>query len=102
MPSLARRAALPLLALCSAAALSACVSSPGPAITGPGLCDASGLGWSVGHVADEATLRRLLRESGAGLINPIGPATITSKDLRKDRLRVFIDKDNIITAARCE
>ena len=47
-------------------------------------------------------MRKLLLQSGAGLINPIGPATITTRDLRQDRLRVFIDKDNVITAVRCE
>lgn len=38
----------------------------------------------------------------AGLVNPIGPNTITTKDIRHDRLRVYVDKDNIITATRCE
>lgn len=82
--------------------LAACASSPGPEIKGSGLCDASQLGWAVGQPADEANLRRLSRESGAGLVNPIGPSTITTKDIRPDRLRVFFGKDNVITAVRCE
>lgn len=60
------------------------------------------MGWAIGQPADQANMRKLLLQSGAGLINPIGPATITSRDLRQDRLRVFIDKDNVITAVRCE
>ncbi|HYQ21814.1 I78 family peptidase inhibitor [Stenotrophomonas sp.] len=82
--------------------LSACVSTPGPQVKGSGRCDASALGWAVGQPANEANMRRLSSESGAGLVNPIGPTTITTKDIRPDRLRVYMDKDNIITAARCE
>ncbi len=101
MASLSR---YPLAAIMFAGTLSltACVSTPGPEIKGPGLCKADALGWAVGQRADEANMRKLLVQSGAGLINPIGPATITTRDLRQDRLRVFIDKDNVITAVRCE
>lgn len=93
---------LSLLLPASALLLSACVSTPGPQVSGSGHCNASALGWAVGQPADEANMRRLSRESGAGLVNPIGPNTITTKDIRPDRLRVYVDKDNIITAARCE
>ena len=40
-------------------------------------------------------------EAVAGYYNKIG-APITTKDIRHDRLRVYVDKDNIITATRCE
>lgn len=93
---------LSLLLPASALLLSACVSTPGPQVSGSGQCNASALGWAVGQPADEANMRRLSRESGAGLVNPIGPNTITTRDIRPDRLRVYVDKDNIITAARCE
>ncbi|HDS0948821.1 TPA: hypothetical protein QDZ34_003679 [Stenotrophomonas maltophilia] len=93
---------LSLLLPAAALLLSACVSTPGPQVKGSGHCDASQLGWAVGQPANEANMRRLSSESGAGLVNPIGPNTITTKDIRPDRLRVFVDKDNIITAARCE
>ena len=59
-------------------------------------------GWAVGQTADEATLKRLSSESGAGLVNPIGPTTAVKHDTRSDRLRVYIDAQNQITAARCE
>jgi|EndMetStandDraft_8_1072994.scaffolds.fasta_scaffold154841_1 hypothetical protein len=90
------------LALVASLALGACVSTPGPQVKGPGLCKAEGLDWAVGKTADEATMRKLSAQSGAGLVNPIGPETITTRDLRQDRLRVFIDKQNVITAVRCE
>ncbi|WP_303635828.1 MULTISPECIES: I78 family peptidase inhibitor [Stenotrophomonas] len=93
---------LTLLLPVSALLLSACVSTPGPEVKGSGTCDASQLGWAIGQPANEANIRRLSRESGAGLVNPIGPNTITTKDIRPDRLRVFVDKDNVITATRCE
>jgi len=92
----------PALALAASLTLGACVSTPGPEVKGSGLCRPDGLDWAVGQPADEANMRRLARQSGAGLVNPIGPGTITTRDLRQDRLRVFIDKDNVITAARCE
>ncbi len=93
---------VPGMTLAAMALLSGCVSSPGPEQTGSGRCQAGESQWAVGQPAEEATLKRLFRESGAGLINPIGPATVVSKDRRDDRLRVFIDKDNVITAVRCE
>ncbi|MBD9480537.1 hypothetical protein [Pseudoxanthomonas sp. PXM02] len=83
-------------------ALSACVSTPGPQVAGGGTCSDASLGWAVGQPADEATLKRLSSESGAGLVNPIGPTTVVKHDARNDRLRVYIDTQNRITAARCE
>ena len=82
--------------------LAACASSPGPQVAGSGRCDDSGLAWAVGQPANEENMRRLSRESGAGLVNPIGPGTVVKHDARTDRLRVYIDADNRITAARCE
>ena len=82
--------------------LSACVSTPGPHVAGNGTCGDASLGWAVGQPADEATLKRLSSESGAGLVNPISPTTVVKHDARNDRLRVYIDTQNRITAARCE
>jgi hypothetical protein len=96
------RNVIPLATIATTLILSACATAPGPEITGSGQCHAEGLGWAVGKPADEANMRALLKQSGAGLINPIGPETITRHDMRPDRLRVYIDKNNIITAARCE
>ncbi|KRG44298.1 hypothetical protein ARC78_05780 [Stenotrophomonas pictorum JCM 9942] len=94
---------LPAFALLLAVGLAACQSAP-PAAADPdfGLCRDATLQWAVGKVNDEPTIRRLKRESGAGLVNPIGPASITTRDIRKDRLRVFVDANNVITAVRCE
>ena len=82
--------------------LAACASSPGPQVAGGGRCDDSGLAWSIGQPANEENMRRLSRESGAGLVNPVGPASSVRGDHRNDRLRVFIDAGNVIQAVRCE
>ena len=82
--------------------LGGCLSTPQPTLARDGRCTDAQLQWAVGQAANEATMRRLQRESGAGLVNPIGPASIVSRDHRNDRLRVFLDASNIITAVRCE
>ncbi len=83
-------------------AVQGCVSDPGPTVNGNGTCNDSTLGWIVGQEANETNMRRVSAESGAGLTNPIGPASIVSKDSRRDRLRVYLDKDNRVLATRCE
>lgn len=84
-------------------ALGACQSAPPVAVDpGFGRCSDATLQWAVGKLNDEPTIRRLKQESGAGLVNPIGPATIVSRDIRDDRLRVFVNAGNVITAVRCE
>ena len=100
--SLSHRFRLPAAAALLAAGLGGCLATPGPTVSGDGRCDASQLQWAVGQPGDEANMRRLARESGAGLVNPIGPATIVTQDIRQDRLRVFLDAHNTITAVRCE
>lgn len=93
-----------LVATASLAAISlgGCLSTPGPTTAGDGRCSDTQLQWAIGKTNDEPTVRRLKQESGAGLLNPIGPKTIVSRDHRPDRLRVFVDADNVITAVRCE
>ena len=75
----------------------ACQTSPSPAT-----CQAAPLQWAVGLSADEPTLRQLAAQAGPVLINPVGPASIVSRDHRSDRLRLYLDSHNRITALRCE
>ncbi|NCT88982.1 hypothetical protein GXB84_16830 [Stenotrophomonas acidaminiphila] len=93
---------VPATAVLLATGLGGCLSTPGPTVAGDGRCSDTQLQWAVGQPGNEANMRRLARESGAGLVNPIGPATIVSRDIRQDRLRVFLDAGNTITAVRCE
>jgi hypothetical protein len=103
LPIPAPGAAIPALpALVTAVLLAGCVSTPGPSISGSGACRDSELGWATGQPADEANMRRLARESGAGLVDPVGPDSRPLADRRSDRLRVRIDAGNIIQSARCE
>ncbi|HRN61934.1 MAG TPA: hypothetical protein PK743_00585 [Luteimonas sp.] len=90
------------LAVAAAVLVAGCASSPGPQVAGSGRCDDSALAWAVGQPASEDNIRRLSRESGAGLVNPIGPETAVRADHRDDRLRVFVDAGNVIQAVRCE
>lgn len=80
-------------------ALAACTSA-GKKTTAQ--CDDSQLGWAIGQPGDQTNLARLWKESGAGLMNPIAPTTVVKRDSRPDRLRVYLDQNNLITAARCE
>lgn len=98
------RASKPLRTLVPLASclLAACATTAGPEVGGTGRCNDAALGWAVGQPADEANMRRLSRESGAGLVNPIGPDSLTRGDHRSDRLRVYVDAENIIRSARCE
>lgn len=97
------RPALPRLAVLLPAmlALAAC-RSLAPAPAAPFSCDHSALQWAVGQSGEETTMRRLASEAGPVLINPVGPASVASRDTRRDRLRVYLDADNTITAVRCE
>lgn len=97
-----RKLCVPAAAVVVAASLSGCLTTPGPTTVGDGRCDATQSQWAVGQPGNEANMRRLKSETGAGLVNPIGPATIVSRDFRQDRLRVFLDASNVITAVRCE
>lgn len=97
-----RKFCLPAAVVVVAASLSGCLTTPGPTVAGDGRCDATRSQWAVGQPGNEANIRRLKSESGAGLLNPIGPSTIVSMDIRQDRLRVFLDAANVITAVRCE
>ena len=88
-------AVLPLLA-------GGCQSTAsGVAGTAPARCDAAPLQWAVGKTADEDTMRALAQQAAPASNNPTGPASVVSRDHRPDRLRVFLDAGNTITALRC-
>lgn len=64
-------------------------------------CKAEGLEWAVGKPMDEATGRRLLKESGAGLWRIIGPNQPVTMDYRVDRINARVDADNRIVSLNC-
>lgn len=76
-------------------------ASGGPSIAGDGTCKAEGLEWAIGEKAVQATMGRIWRESGAGLIRPIAPGQAVTRDYRRDRVNVRIDEANTVTGIDC-
>lgn len=93
-------ALLPLLAACAPSA-SLQPSGSGPVVQGDGRCQAEPVAWAVGQIATEATLARVRQESGASQLRPIAPGQATTRDLRPDRLNVFVDASNAIVRLTC-
>ena len=97
--------ALPMLL--ATGLLAACTSlQPDPGAAGragaaAGVCQADAVAWAVGQPANEEVLARVWRESGAGLVRPIAPGQAVTRDFRRDRLNIHIDRSNVITAIDC-
>jgi len=101
-----RRLLLPSVVALPALWLSSCASAPSaadPALpaTRPGTCQTEPVQWAVGQPAEQATMARVWRESGAGLIRPIGPKQAVTRDYRPDRVNVELDAANVITRISC-
>lgn len=85
----------------TAIGVAACAGNGSSQVT-EGLCDATAVEWAVGATADQATLGKVWRGSGAGLIRPVSPGQAVLRDHRPDRVTVEIDGANRIVAIRCE
>jgi hypothetical protein len=86
--------------------LSACTSSPAQDSTSAtpsasGVCQADKVQWAVGQEGNQANMGRIWRESGAGLIRPIGPNQAVTRDYREDRVNVELDDKNRIIKVGC-
>lgn len=97
---------LPFVVALPALWLSSCASAPtaadpGSRPVGSGTCQAEPVQWAVGQPAEQATMARIWRESGAGLIRPIGPKQAVTRDYRPDRVNVELDAANVITRINC-
>jgi hypothetical protein len=75
--------------------------APGRAGAAGGACNATPVAWAVGQQAEQDVMGRVWRESGAGLIRPIGPGQAVTRDFRPDRVNVEIDAKNTITRVSC-
>ena len=75
--------------------------SPGPQIDSDGSCHAERVAWAVGQPGDEKVLARVWKESGAGLIRPIGPGQAVTHDFKSDRINVHLDGKNVIVSVNC-
>jgi len=76
-------------------------ASPGPQIGSDGDCHADRVAWAIGQPGNEQVFARVWKESGAGLIRPIGPGQPVTRDFKPDRINVYFDANNIITAVDC-
>lgn len=87
------------------ALLAACTSmqpeSGGPTIAGDGSCRLQGLDWAKGQSATQDVMRRIWKDSGAGLIRPIAPGQAVTRDYRPDRVNVHIDAGNVVSGIDC-
>lgn len=91
-------------AVAAVLATAACASSPAQEAAKPpqpGVCDASKVQWAVGQTGDQATMGRIWRESGAGLIRPLIKGQAELRNEKPDRVNVHLDKDNRIVAVDC-
>jgi len=91
--------AVVLLAACSS--VQPDPGAPGRAGAAAGACHAEAVAWAVGQQAEQKVMGRVWRESGAGLIRPIGPDQAVTRDFRPDRVNVEIDGNNTITRVSC-
>ncbi|MDQ1092348.1 hypothetical protein QE400_001761 [Xanthomonas sacchari] len=93
-------AVVPLLAACAPPA-SLQPASAGPSVQGDGRCNVEAVAWAVGQEATQATMSRVWKESGAGVVRPIAPGQAVTRDLRLDRLNVYLDGNNRILRTTC-
>jgi hypothetical protein len=97
-----------LIALLFCALLAACAPSAslqpadaGPTAKGDGHCNATPVAWAVGQKGDEAVLKKVWDQSGAGLLRPIAPDQAVTQDFREDRINVYLDAGNTILRLAC-
>jgi len=96
-----------LIAIVLVPMLAACASAPlqpaegGPTVKGDGRCNAAPVAWAVGQKGDEQVMKKIWRQSGAGLIRPIAPGQAVTMDFRQDRINVHLDAGNTITRLDC-
>ncbi len=89
-----------MLAACASTA-SLLPATGGPQVAGDGICHADRVAWAVGKRADEQTMKAIWKQSGSGLIRPIGPGQAVTRDYRQDRVNVHLDSGNVITKVDC-
>ena len=93
----------PLSLIAPALLLCACVSvgAEEPAMMGEGECRNESLGQFVGQQATQQLGADILRVSGAKLLQWINPGQMVTMDFRSDRVRVTLDANGKVEAARC-
>ncbi|MEN5005099.1 I78 family peptidase inhibitor [Stenotrophomonas indicatrix] len=102
-PLLLLAAILPLAA-CSHAGGNASAdagSLPAKVSDGPQECRPEALDAFTGKTADEATIKKLVADSGARNARVVKPGMAVTMDFRQDRVTVLVDAQNRIERASC-
>lgn len=102
-PLLLLAAILPLAA-CSHAGGNASAdagSLPAKVSDGPRECRPEALDAFTGKTADEATIKKLVADSGARNARVVKPGMAVTMDFRQDRVTVQVDAQNRIERASC-
>ncbi|QXQ02630.1 I78 family peptidase inhibitor [Stenotrophomonas indicatrix] len=102
-PLLLFAAILPLAA-CSHAGGNASAdagSLPAKVSDGPQECRPEALDAFTGKTADEATIKKLVADSGARNARVVKPGMAVTMDFRQDRVTVQVDAQNRIERASC-
>ena len=98
---LALLAILPLAAFSHAGSSTAHDSTPPPAAEGMHECRPDALDAFTGKTADEATIKKLVADSGARNARVVKPGMAVTMDFRQDRVTVQVDAQNRIERASC-
>ncbi|WP_313052848.1 I78 family peptidase inhibitor [Stenotrophomonas cyclobalanopsidis] len=92
------------LAACSHAGANSTADSgslPAKVSDGPQECRPEALEAFTGKTADEATIKKLVADSGARNARVVKPGMAVTMDFRQDRVTVHVDEQNKIERASC-
>ena len=94
---------LPLAACSHAGTNSTADTAPLPpkGAEGAHACRPEGLEAFTGKTADEATIKKLVADSGARNARVVKPGMAVTMDFRQDRVTVHVDEQNRIERASC-
>ena len=94
-------AVLPLAACSHAGSGTAADASPPYVAAGTHECRPDTLDAFTGKTADEATIKKLVADSGARNARVVKPGMAVTMDFRQDRVTVQVDAQNRIERASC-
>ncbi|HFK2920648.1 TPA: I78 family peptidase inhibitor [Stenotrophomonas maltophilia] len=101
LTSLVLLSLLPLAACSHAGSSGAHDSAPSPVADAAHECRPEALEAFTGKTADEATIKKLVADSGARNARVVKPGMAVTMDFRQDRVTVQVDAQNRIERASC-
>ncbi|OWQ51059.1 I78 family peptidase inhibitor [Stenotrophomonas maltophilia] len=94
-------AILPLAACSHAGSSTSRDPAPAPVADAAHECKPEALDAFTGRTADEATIKKLVADSGARNAQVVKPGMAVTMDFRQDRVTVQVDAQNRIERASC-